>query len=68
MHCECVCVVFYRTCAAVESQFGGGVKFLDEELRQGYSVVCVQGLVALLPVQHQVVICVCIWRGVGGEE
>lgn len=44
------------TCAAVESQLGGGVKFLDEELGQGYPVVCVQGLVAFLPVQHQVVV------------
>lgn len=53
----------YSTCAAVESQLGGGVKFLDEELGQRYSVVCVQGFVAFLPVQHQVVICVRIWRG-----
>lgn len=55
--------VDYRTCAAVESQLGGGVKFLDEELGQRYSVVCVQRFVAFLPVQHQVVISVRIWRG-----
>lgn len=48
------------TCAAVESQLGGGVKFLDEELGQRYSVVCVKGLVAFLPVQHQVVVRVCV--------
>lgn len=40
----------YGTCAAVESQLGGGVKFLDEELGQRYSVVCVQGFVSFLPV------------------
>lgn len=56
-------VVSWITCAAVESQLGGGVKFLDEELGQRYSVVRVQGFVAFLPVQHQVIICVCIWRG-----
>lgn len=55
------------TCAAVESQLSGGVKFLDEELGQRYSFVRVQGFVALLPVQHQVVICVRIWRGEEGE-
>lgn len=48
------------TCAAVESQLGGGVKFLDEELRQRYSVVCVQGLVTLFPVEHQVVVGVSV--------
>lgn len=53
------------TCAAVERQLGGGVKFLDEELGQRYSVVGVQGLVAFLPVQHQVVIRVRIWRDDG---
>lgn len=53
----------YDTCAAVESQLGGGVKFLDEELGQRYSVVCVQGFVSFLPVKHQVVICVRICRG-----
>lgn len=48
------------TCAAVESQLSGGVKFLDEELGQRYSVICVQGLVAFFPVQHQVIICVSV--------
>lgn len=51
------------TCAAVESQLCRGVKFLDEELGQRYSVIGVQGFVALLPVQHQVVVCVRICRG-----
>lgn len=37
-----LCVVNYCTCAAVESQLGGGVEFLDQELGQRYSVVCVQ--------------------------
>lgn len=53
----------YRTCAAVESQLGGGVKFLDEELGQGYSVVRVQRFVSFLPVQHQVVVRVRVCRG-----
>jgi len=51
------------TCAAIKSQLCGGVKFLDEELGQRYSVVRVQGFVAFLPVQHQVVICVGICWG-----
>lgn len=68
LHNQCefsVCCEYLRcgTCAAVESQLGGGVKLLDEELRQRYSVIRVQGLVAFLPVQHQVVVCVCVWRG-----
>lgn len=54
-------MVDYSTCAAVKSQFGGGVKFLDEELGQRYSIVGVQRLVPFLPVQHQVIICVGIW-------
>lgn len=58
----------YSTCAAVESQLGGGVKFLDEELGQRYSVICVEGFVAFLPVQHQVVICVCIYREKENKE
>ena len=49
------------TCAAVESQLGGGVKFLDEELGQRDSVVSVEGFVSFLPVQHQVIVCVGIW-------
>lgn len=44
------------TCAAVERQLGGGVKFLDEELGQRYPVVGVERLVAFLPVEHQVVV------------
>lgn len=55
-----MCVVDYSTCAAVESQLGSGVKLLDEELGQGYSVVSVQGFIAFLPVQHQVIVCVRI--------
>lgn len=39
------------------------MKFLDEELGQRYSVVCVKGLVAFLPVQHQVVVRVCVLGG-----
>lgn len=53
-------MIEHITCAAVESQLSGGVKFLDEELGERYSVVCVQGLVAFFPVQHQVVICVSV--------
>ena len=57
---ESAVFIKHVTCADVESQFSGGVKFLDEELGQRYSVVCVQGLVAFFPVQHQVVICVSV--------
>lgn len=51
----CVC-----TCAAVESQSGGGVKLLDQELRQGDPVICAQGLIPAFPVEHQVLVCVGI--------
>lgn len=51
------------TCAAVERQLSGGVKFLDEELGQRYPVVRVQGLIAFFPVEHQVVVCVSVWGG-----
>lgn len=53
-------LIEHLTCAAVEGQLSGGVKLLDEELGQRYSVVRVQGLVAFFPVQHQVVVCVSI--------
>lgn len=57
------------TCAAVESQLCGGVKFLNEELRQRDPVICVQGFVAFFPVQHQVVIRVRVcWRHVGNKD
>lgn len=44
------------TGAAVECQSGGGVELLDEELGQGDPVICAQGLVSALPVQHEVLI------------
>lgn len=48
------CAVRRFTRAAVESQAGGGVELLDEELRQRNPVICAQGLIAAFPVQHQV--------------
>lgn len=41
------CLVYYLklgmcTCAAVEGQSGGGVKLLNEELRQRDLVICAQ--------------------------
>lgn len=50
----------YFTCAAVESQSGGSVKLLDEELRQRNPVISTQGLITTFPIQHQVLICVSI--------
>lgn len=50
------------TRAAVEGQAGGGVELLDEELREGNAVVGAQGLVAALPVEHQVFIRVGICK------
>lgn len=38
VHIWSICIIillyYYSTCAAIESQLGGGVKFLDEELGQ----------------------------------
>lgn len=48
------------TCAAVEGQSGRRMKFLNQKLGQGDLVVRFQGLVPILPVQHQIFICVCI--------
>jgi len=47
-----------RTRAAVERQLCGGVELLNEELGERDALVRVQGLVPLLPVQHQIVVCV----------
>jgi len=44
------------TGAAVECQSGRGVELLDEELGQGDPVICAQGRVSALPVQHEVLI------------
>ena len=52
----------WRTCAAVESQSGRGVELLDEELGQGDAVVGAQRLVTALPVEHQVLVRVGVWR------
>ena len=49
------------TCAAVEGQLRGGPELLDEELGEGDAVVGVQRLVALLPVQHEVIVRVGVW-------
>lgn len=51
-----VTVSIYSTRAAVEGQPGSRVKLLDQELGQGDLVVRFQGLVPVLPVQHQVLI------------
>lgn len=48
------------TCAAVEGQFSRGVKLLDAELRERNPLIGVQRLVAFLPVEHQIIICVRI--------
>lgn len=55
-------IICGSTCAAVESQSGGSVKLLDEELRQRDPVIRAQGLIPTLPVQHEVLIRVSIWR------
>lgn len=51
------------TSAAVEGQATGGVEMLDEELRQD-DLIRPQGVVPVLPVQHQVVLVVgvCMQR------
>lgn len=50
------------TCTAVEGKPGRGVELLDEKLRQRDLVVCAQRVVATLPVEHEVFICVGIWE------
>lgn len=50
------------TRATVESQFCGGVKLLNEELREWDLVICLQRVVPFLPVQHQIVVGVRIYR------
>ena len=53
------------TGAAVEGQLGGGPELLDEELGEGDALIGVQRLVALLPVQHEVIVRVGVWgRGI----
>lgn len=50
----------YCTSTAVESKSTGSTEFLDEELGEGDVLICAQGLVAMLPVQHQIILIVCI--------
>lgn len=50
-----------RTCATIEGQFCGGVEFLNEELREGDLVICLQRVIPFLPVEHQVIISVRIY-------
>lgn len=52
------------TGAAVEGQSGSGVKLLNQKLRQGDLLICFQGLVPILPIQHQIFICI----GIFGER
>lgn len=63
---KCVSSTFELACgilatgAAVEGQSGSGVEFLNQKLGQGDLFICFQGFIPILPVQHQVFICVRI--------
>lgn len=48
------------TCAAVEGKAAGGMKIFNEELRQD-NLVRPQGVVPVHPVQHQVILIVCVY-------
>lgn len=50
----------YYTSTAVKSKSTGSTEFLNEELGEGDVLVCAQGLVAMFPVQHEVIFIVCI--------
>lgn len=49
------------TSTAVEGQSGSGVDFLNQKLGQGDLLVGVQGFIPILPVQHQIFICIRIF-------
>jgi hypothetical protein len=59
--CDSHMAMVIITSTAVEGQPRCGVELLDEELRQGDTVIRTQGLIPTLPVQHQVLIRICIW-------
>lgn len=48
-----------HTCAAVEGQATGRVEMLNEELRQN-NLIRPQGVVAVFPVEHQIILVVRI--------
>ena len=48
-----------HTCAAVEGEAIGGVELLDEELREN-DLICPQRVIAVLPVEHEVILIVGI--------
>lgn len=50
-----------HTGATVKGQAAGGVEVFDEELRQD-DLVGPQGVISILPVEHQVVLVVGVWR------
>lgn len=50
----------YYTSTAVKSKSTGSTEFLNEELGEGDVLIRAQGLVAMFPVQHQIIFIVCI--------
>lgn len=50
----------YYTSTAVKSKSTGSTEFFNEELGEGNVLICAQGLVAMFPVQHQIIFIVCI--------
>ena len=48
-----------QTCAAVEGEPTGRVELLDEELRENH-LICPQRVVAILPIQHQIILIIRI--------
>lgn len=59
--CDSHMAMVIITSTAVEGQPRCGVELLDEELRQGDTVIRTQGLIPTLPVQHQILIRIGIW-------
>lgn len=48
------------TCTTIEGQSGGGVEFLNQELRERNLVIYTERFISTFPVKHEILICVGI--------